>query len=155
MGSKGNCPIRMPRRPLLGNDTASREKKLSPQSIFCEIFHYCRSDSRTPLYPFLPLLSFHTYASSSSVLQTQVSFSIPLVRPNSRRLISLRNSNSSFPFFLRPPHYATLHKTTWRNYTNTDKCLLIPSRNEQMALLQNTTSLTPTLKNMRNSTRNQ
>ena len=145
----------MPRRPLLGNDIASREKKLSPQSIFCEIFHYF-VPTVEPHFTLFSLSFLSTlYASSSSALYNSSELLYSLRSHKPRRLISVRNFNSSFPFFLLPPHYATLHKTTWRNYTNTDKCLLIPSRNEQMALLQNTTSLTPTLKNMRNSTRNQ
>ena len=154
MGSKGNCPIRMPRRPLLGNDIGERKSCLrNPSSAKSSTTSFRQSNPTLPFSPspFFPHSTLHRQAHFT----TQVSFSIPLVRPNSRRLISLRNSNSSFPFFLRPPHYATLHKTTWRNYTSTDKSPLIPSRNEQMVLLQNITSLTPTLKNMRNSTRNQ
>lgn len=81
MGSKGNCPIRMPRRPLLGNDIGERKSCLrNPSSAKSSTTSFRQSNPTLPFSPspFFPHSTLHRQAHFT----TQVSFSIPFVRTN-------------------------------------------------------------------------
>jgi len=116
VGSKGNCPIRMPRRPLLGNDIGERKSCLrNPSSAKSSTTSFRQSNPTLPFSPspFFPHSTLHRQAHFT----TQVSFSIPFVRTNledsSLFEISIALSLSSFSL-LTTLHFTKQHGGTTR-----------------------------------------